>query len=192
MNRWGASYRQGFAHISSFQTHRLGFSLSYLGDTISRVALTWFVYESTHSPEALGLLSLFYTGPVILGGLVAGWLLDRFDRRRVMMADSLLRAAIFMLIPILNAAGMLALWHVYAVAAVYGFLMMIPLAGGPTIVPTLVPREQLADGECAGNAQLHARRRARPAAGRPVDRAHRRAERDRAGRPVLTCCSYGR
>ena len=38
---------------------------------------------------------------------------------------------------------MLALWHVYAVAAVYGFLMMIPLAGGPTIVPTLVPREQL-------------------------------------------------
>ena len=101
------------------------------------------MYDTTHSPEALGLLSLFYTGPVILGGLVAGWLLDRFDRRRVMMADSLLRAAIFLLIPLLHAAGMLALWHVYAVAAVYGFLMMIPLAGGPTIVPTLVPREQL-------------------------------------------------
>ena len=142
MNRWGASYRQVFAH-HSFRNYWVGFSLSYLGDTISRVALTWFVYDTTHSPEALGLLSLFYTGPVILGGLVAGWLLDRFDRRRVMMADSLLRAAIFLLIPLLHAAGMLALWHVYAVAAVYGFLMMIPLAGGPTIVPTLVPREQL-------------------------------------------------
>jgi len=137
MNRWGASYRQVFAY-HSFRNYWVGFSLSYLGDTISRVALTWFVYESTHSPEALGLLSLFYTGPVILGGLVAGWLLDRFDRRRVMMADSLLRAAIFMLIPILNAAGMLALWHVYAVAAVYGFLMMISLAGGPSLVPSLI------------------------------------------------------
>ena len=142
MNRWGASYRAVFAH-HSFRNYWVGFSLSYLGDTISRVALTWFVYETTHSPEALGLLSLFYTGPVILGGLVAGWLLDRFDRRRVMIADSLLRAAIFLLIPLLNAAGILAVWHVYAVAAVYGFLMMIPLAGGPTIVPTLVPREQL-------------------------------------------------
>ena len=142
MNNWGASYRQVFAH-HSFRNYWVGFSLSYLGDTISRVALTWFVYETTRSPEALGLLSLFYTGPVILGGLVAGWLLDRFDRRRVMMFDSLLRAAVFLLIPWLHAVGMLALWHVYAVAAVYGFLMMIPLAGGPTIVPTLVPREQL-------------------------------------------------
>jgi predicted MFS family arabinose efflux permease len=142
MRGWADNYRQVFAY-HSFRNFWVGFSLSYLGDTISRVALTWFVYETTHAPEALGLLSLFYTGPVIVGGLMAGWLLDRFDRRRVMMVDSLLRAAIFMLIPLLHAAGILALWHVYAVAAVYGFLMMIPLAGGPTIVPTLVPREQL-------------------------------------------------
>ena len=136
------NYARVFSH-RSFRYFWIGYSLSDLGDTISKVALTWLVYQMAGTPQALGLLSLFYTGPVILGGLMAGWLLDRFSRQRVMMVDSLLRAGFFALIPILQATGQLALWHIYAIAAVYGFLMMIPLAGGPTIVPTLVPPEHL-------------------------------------------------
>src|SRR5690348_5130658 len=106
-----------------------GFTLSELGDAMTRVALTWYVYESTRSPEALGWLALAYSGPVIVGGLVAGSLLDRFDRRKVMLADNLIRGAAVAAIPLLHALGMLALWHVYVVAAVYGSLMMISLAG---------------------------------------------------------------
>lgn len=120
-----------------------GFTLSELGDAMTRVALTWYVYESTRSPEALGWLMLAYTGPVIVGGLVAGSLLDRFDRRKVMLADNLIRGAAVVAIPVLHAIGMLALWHVYVVAAVYGSLMMISLAGGPALIPSLVREEQL-------------------------------------------------
>ena len=47
-------------------------------------------------------------------------------------------------LPLLHTTGRLALWHVYAIAAGYGLLMMISLAGGPTIVPSLVPDEHLA------------------------------------------------
>ncbi len=47
------------------------------------------------------------------------------------------------LIPLLAAAGRLAIWHLYAAAAVYGFLMMIALAGGPTVLPSLVREDQL-------------------------------------------------
>jgi len=120
-----------------------GFTLSELGDAMTRVALTWYVYESTRSPEALGWLALAYSWPVIVGGLVAGSLLDRFDRRKVMLADNLIRGAAVAAIPLLHALGMLALWHVYVVAAVYGSLMMISLSGGPAIIPSLVRDEHL-------------------------------------------------
>lgn len=136
-------YRQVFQH-RSFRTFWLGFSFSVLGDTMTRVALTWFVYETTRSAEALGLLNLFYIGPVIVGGFVAGWLLDRFDRRKVMLIDNLLRGLAVSIIPILHFTGQLALWHVYLVAAIYGLLMMVSLAGGPSLMPALVDEEQLA------------------------------------------------
>jgi MFS family permease len=137
------SYRQIFQN-RSFRLFWSGFSFSVLGDTMTRVALTWFVYEATRSAEALGWLMICYTGPIIVGGLLAGTLLDRFDRRAVMVVDNVLRGLAVALVPLLYALGRLEVWHVYAVAAVYGLLMMISLAGGPSLVPSLVPREQLA------------------------------------------------
>ena len=143
MKRWQiANYRQAF-QFRSFRLFWLGFTVSVLGDAMTLTALTWFVYETTNSAKALGLLTLFYTGPVIFGGILAGWLLDRFDRRHVILADSLIRGVVVAFIPLLYARGGLALWHVYAVAAIYGTLMMIPLAGSPALVPDLVPRRYL-------------------------------------------------
>jgi MFS family permease len=135
-------FRQIFQR-RAFRAFWLSFTFSALGDVLSRVALTWYVYDLTHSPTALGLLAFTYTGPVIIGGLIAGPLLDRFDRRKVMIADNLIRGAAVLLIPLLHALGTLALWHVYAVSIVYGGLMMISLAGSPSLVPDLVEESQL-------------------------------------------------
>jgi MFS family permease len=128
----------------SFRLFWFGFAFSVFGDAVSRVALTWFVYEHTKSARALGWLMFWYTGPVIVGGLAAGWLLDRFDRRRMIAIDNIVRGLTLAAIPILHAAGQLALWHIYLVAAVYGLLMMISLAGGPALIPSIVDRNQLA------------------------------------------------
>jgi MFS family permease len=130
-------------HVSAFRRFWLGFTFSALGDAMTRVALIWYVYQSTHSPQALGLLLLCYTGPVIVGGLLAGFLLDRFDRHRVMLIDNALRGAVVALIPLLSVLGALALWQIYVVAVAYGFFYMITLAGTPSLLPALVAEEQL-------------------------------------------------
>jgi MFS family permease len=137
-----ARYRQVFAR-RAFRFFWLGFTLSALGDVMTRVALTWFVYDLTRSPEALGLLAVTYTGPIIVGGLLVGPLLDRFNRRKIMIADNLIRGTIMLLIPLLYGLGALALWHVYLISTVYGFLVMITLAGGPSLVPDLVEPQHL-------------------------------------------------
>jgi MFS family permease len=138
----GVMYQQIFRY-RAFRSFWLGFTLSVLGDTMARVALTWYVYDFTRSSEALGLLALAYTGPVIIGGLIAGPLLDRFGTRRVMIADNVLRSMIMLAIPLLHALDALALWHIYAAATVYGALMMISLAGSPALIPDLVAGEHL-------------------------------------------------
>jgi len=138
---------QRYQQIFRFRAFRLfwiGFTFSALGDVATRVALTWFVFEKTNSSQALGLLALTYTGPIILSGLVVGSVLDRFDRRTVMMVDNLIRGTIMALIPLLHVLGLLALWHVYLASLVYGSLVMVSLAGSPALVPDLIDEEHLA------------------------------------------------
>ena len=137
-----ANYRDVFA-LRSFRRFWLGASLSMFGDAMTRTAFTWFVYQQTNSPAAIGILMICYTGPVIVGGLAAGWALDRFDRKTVMIADCLIRGAAIALVPLFHWFGILQLWHVYAAAGVYGLLMMVSLAGIPTLIPSLVSESQL-------------------------------------------------
>ena len=101
------AYRQIF-QVRDFRLYWLGFTLSFLGDTMTRVALIWFVYERTRSADALGWLMLCYTGPIVVGGLLAGALLDRFERRRVIMVDSLVRGCAVALLPVLSWLGWLS------------------------------------------------------------------------------------
>lgn len=120
-----------------------GFTVSQLGDGLTWVALLWFVLELTGSTEAMGLLLFFYTAPTIIGGLVAGVLLDCFDRRLVMLIDNLIRGLAMFSVPVLFHLGLLQLWHVYLVAGIFGSLMMLSLAGGPALVPSLVKKDHL-------------------------------------------------
>ncbi len=127
-----------------FRRFWLGLMASATGDELTRVAFVWFVYERTGSAEALGLLMLCFTGPIVAGGFLAGWLLDRFDRRLVMTFDNLARGLAIALVPALHFLGWLEVWHVYVAAAVHGLLMMISLAGTPSMILALAPTERLA------------------------------------------------
>jgi hypothetical protein len=91
----------------------------------------------------VAVLAVLYTAPVAAGGLLAGWALDRYDRRWLLAGDSLLRAAVFATIPVAAVLGCLGAPQLYTVAAVYGLLKMISLAGFPALIPSLVPGGQL-------------------------------------------------
>lgn len=137
-----APYRQIFA-VPAYRTFWIGFTVSALGDAMSSVALIWLVLEMTHSPSAVGWLLFCYTGPVIVGGLLAGYFLDRFDRRKVMLIDTIVRGVAMATLPVLFHLGALALWQIYAVGSIYGFFYMITLAGAPSLIPSLIDTESL-------------------------------------------------
>jgi MFS family permease len=121
----------------------LGSAVSALGDGSTWIALSWLVYERTHSSARVGLLVFAYGAPVLLGGVAVGPLLDRFGAVRMMALDSLFRGCVMASIPIVASFQEVPLWAFYTVATSYGLLKMVPLAGVPTLIPTLVRPDQL-------------------------------------------------
>ncbi|MGW1072904.1 MFS transporter [Streptomyces sp. NPDC002537] len=120
----------------------LGASVSLLGDGMTILALSWLVV-GRQGAGGLGLLGFCLTAPVVVGGLLVGPLLDRWDKRVVMITDSLLRAACVASVPVTAATGGVPAWLPFAVAAVYGLLKMVPMAGFPAMIPELVDEPDL-------------------------------------------------
>jgi MFS family permease len=117
----------------------LGATVSATGDGMTFVALSWLVLSQPGGSARIGLLGVCYTAPVLVGGLLVGPLLDRFDKRAVLALDSLVRAVVVATIPLTAALGTAPGWLPFAVAAVHGLLKMVPLAGFPAAIPQLVP-----------------------------------------------------
>src|SRR5262249_54672790 len=108
---------------------------SLAGDAASWVAMAALVLSSAHG--SLPLLTVLYTAPVAVGGMAAGWALDRFDRRRLLAADAAVRGVVFAGIPVAAAAGSLGSTQVYATAAGYRLVKMSRLGRLPAVLPPL-------------------------------------------------------
>lgn len=140
-SRLGA-YRRALSS-RDFRLMWLGSSLSLVGDGMTFVALTWLVLSQPGGTAQLGLLAICYTLPVFVGGLIAGPVLDRFDKRYVLAVDSVVRGAAMASIPIVSAVGEVPTVLPFVVAGVYGLFKMVPLAGFPSAIPDLVEPEDL-------------------------------------------------
>lgn len=135
-------YRRILA-VADFRRFWLGATVSSVGDGMTFVALSWLVLSGPDPAFRLALLALLYTAPVVLGGLLAGPILDRFDKRTVLIIDSVFRAGVMATIPITAGLNVMPDFLPFLAAAMYGLLRMIPLVGFPAAIPSLVPESDL-------------------------------------------------
>ena len=121
-----------------------GMCTSLIGDGAFLVALAWQVYMLSNAPTALATVGIAMTVPTIGCLLLGGVLSDRFDRRRIMLAADIVRAVVLSLLCVLSATGELHLWHVMALAAVYGAGTAFFDPAFDAVVPELLPPTALA------------------------------------------------
>jgi MFS family permease len=129
--------------IRDFALLWTGMTVSLLGDGIYLVAIAWQVYDLSNAPTALSIVGLAWTLPMVLFLLIGGVLSDRFDRRMILIAADVLRFVAIAAIGVLSLTGMIQLWHLIGLVAVYGVgeAMFGPAFGA--IVPDLVPQDML-------------------------------------------------
>ncbi len=118
--------------------------ISMLGSAMTTFALTIWAYEITGSATALALVSFFSFGPAILFSPVAGALVDRWNRKLVMMLSDLGAGVSTIAVFILYSTGNLQIWHLYVAGAVSGVFAVFQWPAYSAAISTMLPKDQYA------------------------------------------------
>jgi MFS family permease len=140
------------ARDGNFQLLVSGQFISQLGDRLAMVAFPWLVYTTTHSALSTGLVLALFTLPYVLFGAIAGGVLDRLDRRAVMIAADVVRAGFVAAVPFVaerSLTGVFVLAFLTACATVF----FDP--GLMALVPDIVPDEALLAANSVLEASSH-------------------------------------
>ncbi len=124
----------------------VGSLTSAAGTSIGSIIIIWLVYAATHSAIAISILGIVQFLPTLGFGLLAGALIDRLDRRRLMLTCDIARAITFgglALFVLLYGVSIVTL--IAAVFVVATFSTVFRPATNATI-PRLLRSEELADG----------------------------------------------
>src|SRR4030095_11050291 len=127
--------------VRDFRVFLSGHLLSVLGVQMQTTAVSWQLYERTHSKLALGMVGLVQIVPMLGLALPAGQAADRFDRRKTLMSATTLA--------VIAAFGLVAvvMWASANVPLIYVCLFLSGLARafqGPArsaLMPQLVPHQ---------------------------------------------------
>jgi len=116
--------------------------VSMLGSGMNAAAVAWFVLKATHSEMALGTLAVFQTLPAMLMLPFTGVIIDREDRRRLVMMLDAARAIIILVVSVLAFRGTVRVWELYLMNTLVaaGFWMFWPTI--TALIRELTPGEE--------------------------------------------------
>jgi MFS family permease len=116
--------------------------VSMLGSGMNSTAVAWFILQSTHSKMALGTFAVLQTLPAMLLLPFTGVIIDREDRRRLVMMLDAARAVVILTVAILSFAGKAKVWELYAMNTLVaaGFWMFWPTI--TALIQELTPGEE--------------------------------------------------
>src|ERR1700691_156015 len=102
--------------------------ISMLGSGMNSAAVAWYILQATHSEVALGTFAVLQTIPAMLMLPFTGVLIDREDRRRLVMWLDALRAVIIVIVAILAFQHRVQVWQLYLMNTLVaaGFWMFWP------------------------------------------------------------------
>lgn len=130
--------------------------VSTLGSTASAVVFPLLILALTNSPAAAGIASALRAVPYLVFSLPVGALIDRWDRKRVMIICDAGRAIAILTVPVALWLDALTIWQIYLVAFVEGslfvFFNIAEVAALPRVVPTLLLPQAAAQNEAAFGA----------------------------------------
>jgi MFS family permease len=122
----------------------MGQVVSEIGDHFNNIAVFSLVPANTHSGLAVSGVMISRAVPAVLAGPIAGVLLDRLDRKKVMIASDLIRFVVALgFLLTVDTGPTESLWLLYSLSAVLMFASPFFTSGRAAILPTITTREEL-------------------------------------------------
>ena len=127
----------------SFALLWTGQTISRLGDSLYRIALSWWVLEKTGSAVAMGTVLIFSQIPLLLFLLIGGVVVDRLPRIRIMFISDVLSGLVITFVAVFSWLNLLEIWHIYVASIVFGFVEAFFFPAYQAVIPEITPSELL-------------------------------------------------
>ena len=124
--------------VPNYRRYFFGSAVSVTGTWMQRVGQDWLVFELTHSGVALGVATALQFLPVLLGGLYGGTVVDRLDRRRLLLVTQASSALLAGILAVLVANGLATIQVVYVLAFALGVVTVFDTPARQAFLSELV------------------------------------------------------
>jgi len=154
VGKTGTALRRIFGSLDTYN-YRLFFSgelVSHTGSWMQNMAEAWLVLTLTHNGAAVGATFAFRFLPVLLFGLWGGAVVDRYDRRTILLITQSLQAVLAVALWLLVAADVVQVWMVFALAVALGFVTVVDQPAHHAFVEEMVGRERLSNAVALNSA----------------------------------------
>ena len=150
--------------VRNYRLFATGQVVSLSGTWAQRVAQDWLVLELSHnSGVALGVTTALQFLPMLLFGLYGGVLADRYDKRTLLIAAQVAMGLLALALGVLDVAGVVQLWHVYALAFLLGLASVIDTPVRQAFVVEMVGPDDLPNAVSLNSATFNTSRILGPA-----------------------------
>ena len=127
----------------NFKIFLSGQIISLIGTWMQTISLPWLAYTITKSPLLLGLVGTLQFLPVLLFSLFVGALLDRFNKRRVLIFTQSTLAINASLFAFLVISGHIQYWHILILASIQGIVAAIDMPTRQSFMIEMVGKKDL-------------------------------------------------
>jgi MFS family permease len=140
----------------NFRLLWIGQFISFSGSLMQSAAILWQVYALTHDPLALGVVGLVRLVPIFIFGILSGVVADSTDRRKLMIFTQAGMAALALAFAAFSFAGTMTVGLLYLLTMASAVFGAFDSPARQSLIPALVPREDLANAFSLNSTMLQA------------------------------------
>jgi MFS family permease len=138
----------------NFRLFFLGQGVSLIGTWMQQVALTWLVYRLSDSPVLLGVVAFCGQVPTLVLAPLAGVLVDRTNRRRLILVTQSLAMLQALLLAYLTWTGAIAVWHTLVLGLFLGVVSIFDIAARQVFLSEMLDTREDLPNAIALNSSL--------------------------------------
>jgi DHA3 family macrolide efflux protein-like MFS transporter len=136
-----AQKRKAPSGMTAFWIVWAGQLVSLLGSGLTQFALTIWIFQQTGRATDLALMGVFFMVPLLVMSPVVGVLVDRYDRKLMMMLSDLAAGVTTILVFLLYLSGNLQVWHLFVSAAINGLFQGFQWPAYSAALALMIPKK---------------------------------------------------